>query len=398
MPEALAVDGRLLHYNRTGIGSYLRNLYGAVAALPVAALAPFDVRLYYHRKDREHALQGRLKSATLWTPPHHRWERWALAAELAPRLPAVVHSPDHVAPQPLGWRSVVTVHDLAFWRLPETHSAESRAYYRGVTQTMRQSARVICVSNATRQDLLEMTQGDPAKVCVVYEAPGPEYGLVADQYLRGPGGDVREQASGGVAQTDERYECVVSGSTDVPGDRPYFIFVGTMEPRKNVANILSALALLPAAGRPDLFLVGNPGYGAESLPDLARQLGIAGRVRWLGRKTAAEVAALYQGPQTLGLVYPSLLEGFGLPILEAMACGAPVITSDRSSMAEIAGNAALLVDPDDPTALAGALGRVAEDAALRYQLRELGLNHVKSFSWAHAASQTLDVFREALAA
>jgi glycosyltransferase involved in cell wall biosynthesis len=261
---------------------------------------------------------------------------------------------------------------------------------------------VICVSEATRADLLAVAGADPSKVRVVYEAPDPAYA---------PDGPV-------------------AGS-----ERPYFLFVGTLEPRKNVAGLLRALAALPPAGRPELRLVGAPGGGAvglggaqpagrvgvagnieprtsnlelgrgwaagpgvagraDALAAAARELGAEHDVRFLGPLPTPEVAALYRG--ALALVYPSLLEGFGLPILEAMACGTPVITSDRSSMAEIAGEAAELVDPCDSGALAGAMARLAGDARRRDELRRRGLDHVRRFSWERAARATLAVFEEAL--
>src|SRR5207249_4010767 len=143
----LVVDARLLPYNQAGIGRYLRHLYRAMAALPAEQTAAWDVAVLYAGKDRGHELRDSWPHEVVaWTPPHNRWERWALALELARLQPALVHSPDHVAPARLGWRSVVTVHDLAFRLLPESHTAESRAYYADLERSVRQAARVICVS------------------------------------------------------------------------------------------------------------------------------------------------------------------------------------------------------------------------------------------------------------
>jgi len=362
LSDRVVLDARLLHYNQAGIGRYLRHLYRAIAALPVDQIAAFDPIVLYSRKDRERALQDIWRCGkSAWTPAHHRWERWLLAAELARFRPALVHSPDHVAPQPLGWRSVVTVHDLAFRLFPETHAPESRAYYGGLERSVRQAARVICVSEATKRDLLSLVPDVAPRLAVIHEAADPAY------------------------------------STDGPAhqqERPYFVFVGTVEPRKNVASIVRALALLPVSDRPELKIVGAPGPALAELNALIASLALERDVTYLGRHPTPEVAALYRG--ALALVYPSLLEGFGLPILEAMACGAPVITSNRSSMPETAAGAALLVDPADPNSISESMRLVASDPMLRRQLRDRGLARAAQCSWSRAAAETLATFHEAL--
>lgn len=261
---------------------------------------------------------------------------------------------------------MLTVHDLAFWRLPETHSAASRAYYAGVTRSARQATRIVCISHATKDDLLALTGVDGSKVRVVYEAPDPRYVRVGDS------------ADDDLAAAGE----------------PYFVFVGTVERRKNVANVLRALAQVSCGTR--LEIVGSPGNADGEARQLVEQLGLQSRVRFRGPLPTAEVAALYRGARAL--VYPSLMEGFGLPILEAMACGAPVLTSDRSSMAEVAGDAAMLADPEDVDALAGAMQRLAQDDDHRQILRKRGFMRAAGFSWERAARETLEVFAEALAA
>jgi glycosyltransferase involved in cell wall biosynthesis len=364
-------DARLLHYNQTGIGRYVRHLYGAVAelaaadsALAAGAAPRRAITLLYSRRDRDRRLSEAFRGATSWTPAHHRLERWALAAEGLRLRPDLWHAPDHVCPQPAGWRTVLTVHDLAFWRLPQTHAADSRAYYAGLWRSARQATRIICVSEATRRDLLAATGVSEANVRVVPEAPDPRY---------------REPASG-----------------PAPEGRPYLLCVGTVEPRKNLESLFRALAALPPAGRPEVRVVGAPGLDAAAITALPARLGIGGSVRFLGRLPTGEVAALYRG--ALALVYPSLLEGFGLPVLEAMAAGAPVLAAARSSIPEVAGDAALLVDPEDTPAFAAAVQRVAESEALRRELRRRGRAHAAAFTWERTARETLAVFAEALAA
>ena len=372
MPPRLVVDARLLHYNQAGIGRYLRHLYRAMAARGGSAAesgagvtAPtcsFDVTMLYSRKDSERLLQAVWPVSTAaWTPAHHRLERWTLGAEVARLRPDVLHSPDHVTPQPFGWRSVVTVHDLAFGLLPESHTPESRAYYAGLERSVRQAARIICVSEATRQALLNLAPDCAQKSRVVYEAPDPAFA---------PEGPVFCQ------------------------DRPYLVFTGTIVPRKNVGGIIRALAPIPPSRRPQLRIIGAPGAAYAEVAALVAALGLERDVVMLGHLPTDQVAAHYRG--ALALVYPSFLEGFGLPILEAMVCGAPVITSGCSSMVEVAGGAALLVDPHDPTSIAAAIDRVTTDAGARRSLIERGRVRAAQFSWERAARETCAVFQEAL--
>jgi glycosyltransferase involved in cell wall biosynthesis len=369
--DRLVLDARLLHYNRTGVGRYVQYLYGAMASVDRGAL---EMVVAYHRKDRERLLRpAYTKEATLLTPGHHRLERWALAAELIRLRPALVHSPDHVCPQPLGWRTVLTVHDLAFWRFPETHSEESRAYYAGLRRSVQQAARVICVSEATRRDLLEACDTSPDKIRVVHEAADAHYGSPAP------------------------------GRSPLASDRPFFIAVGTIEPRKNLAALIRAFAALGRRGAadesgkaPELLIAGGDGHGAAQIRALPVQLGIEGDVRFLGHTAAEELARLYR--DAIALVYPSLMEGFGLPVLESMAAGGPVITSNRSSMAEVAGDAALLVDPMEEASIEEAMALLLVSADAGEALRRAGAIRVTQFSWERAAYETLVVFHEALGA
>ncbi|MGI8424489.1 MAG: glycosyltransferase family 4 protein [Chloroflexota bacterium] len=366
MTYRLLLDARLLHYNRTGIGRYIRHLYDSMAR----AHPGYELTIGYSWRDAERGLSRVSPRATaLWTPPHHPAERWALAAELVRHRPTLVHSPDHVCPQPLSWRAVLTVHDLAFWRMPESHERASRAYYDGLRRSAEQATRIICVSHATKRDLLNECPGVAEKVRVVHEAPDPMY------------------------QSASRQPSALASG------RPYFVFVGTIAPRKNVARIVQAFAQVVArtdgSDRPELLIVGADGYGAAAVRQLPAALGIASHVRFLGPQPAGEVVRLYQN--TLALVFPSLLEGFGLPVLEAMAASAPVSTSNRTSLPEVAGEAALLVDPEDVDDLAEAMLGLATDESLRERLRTAGRAQASRFSWERTARETLAVFAEAVA-
>lgn len=382
----LGLDARLLAYNRGGIARYIGALGRALAAL--AAHEPFDdLVAVYHRKDREQALAASgWRGVTAWTPPHHRLERWALAAELAPRSLDLLHSPDHVPSGAGRARSVVTVHDLAFLLYPDTHSAESRRYYAQVAWAVERADRIIAVSEATRQDLVREVGADPTRIRVVYEA-APAHWLDPDT----TSGDAQQPAAG--------HSDIGEGNrVSVPAlfAQPYVLSVqATIEPRKNIPRLIEAFAQVHRS-RPELRLVVAGGPGADDLvvqAAVARH-DLAQAVDFPGVLSEARLQAAYRG--ALALVYPSLYEGFGLPLLEAMALGTPAIAAQVSSLPEVAGEAALLVDPLDVDAIAAAMDRVVSDEALRADLTACGYRRVRYFSWERAAQETLAVYREAL--
>ena len=383
----LALDARLLAYNRGGIARYITSLGRALAALP--APAPFaDLVAIYHRKDRARALAastgsgsgtGGWRGLTAWTPPHHRIERWALALELAPRRLDLLHSPDHVPSGAGRARSVVTVHDLSFLLYPDTHNADSRRYYAQVAWTVERADRIIAVSEATKRDLVREVGADPARVRVVHEAATFD----ADHHHTPPH-TVERGLSGGEAPAP------------APFAQPYVLSVqAAIEPRKNIPRLIEAFAQVRRA-HPALRLVvaGGPGADEPDVRAAVARYDLAAAVDFPGVLPESLLQASYRG--ALALAYPSLYEGFGLPLLEAMSVGTPVIAAQVSSLPEVAGDAALLVDPFDVDALAGALVQVAGDDALRADLAARGYRRVRRFSWERAAHETLAVYREAL--
>jgi glycosyltransferase involved in cell wall biosynthesis len=176
-------------------------------------------------------------------------------------------------------------------------------------------------------------------------------------------------------------------------DAGYLLFVGTLQPRKNVHRLLQAYAGLPTSMRGDVQLViaGKAGWGVGELVAELRAANAGGRVRWLDYVAQSDLPTLYQGAR--GFVFPSLYEGFGLPVLEAFASGTPVVTSDTSSLPEVAGNAALLVDPSDSDAIAAAMLRLIEDDALHAELRSRGIARAREFTWKDCADKTLAVLQ-----
>ncbi len=309
-------------------------------------------------------------------PARRMWTHRALAREVARRPPDVLFVPAHVLPfrASFVWTkppSVVTVHDLGYRHVPEGHTQRQRLYLELSTRwNARQARRVIAVSQSTARDLQHFYGTRQDKICVVHEAPFATPAVVdavATQAIR------------------ERYGLA----------RSYALYVGTIQPRKNLARLIDAYAKL--GGQHDvgweLVLAGGRGWLSESLYAQVEALGLSERVRFLGYVPDADLTALYNG--AFCFCYPSLFEGFGLPILEAQQQGVPVMTANNSAIPEVAGDAALLVDPMDVDAIAEAMLRLSQDEALREELIAKGHENVKRFSWEKAARETLAVLERA---
>jgi len=264
---------------------------------------------------------------------------------------------------------VITVHDLSFLYYPQTFHRLKRFYLQTFTRwSVRHARRVIAISESTRGDVLRHYGLSPDRVDRIY------YGL--DPIFRPlPADQVAEfRAREGLPER-------------------FLLFVGTLEPRKNVARLIDAYGRLPGE-LPPLLLVGGKGWLYEEIYRRVEALPLGDKVRFVGYVPGERLPWWYNAAEAF--VYPSLYEGFGLPPLEAMACGTPVVSSSVSSLPEVVGDAGLLVDPTDTEALAAALGRVSGDAGLRERLRAAGLAQAQRFSWAEAARQTVRSYRQAL--
>ncbi len=367
----VAIDARLLAYQSAGTSTYIR---GVLEGFRQAG-SGIDLLAIVSRKGRTVESPDHLARQVAWTPCHHRFERWAFGLELAALSADVLHSPDFISPARLGrrWARVITVHDLAFLRFPDLLTEDSRRYYGQIAGSCAQAERIIAVSEATRQALLSLISPDLApKVVVVPEGVGPEFSP----------GDPTLAAR----VVHERFGI----------DGPYFLFVGTIEPRKNLPRLIQAFrAFRTRAGQPavTLVLVGSLGWLADDTKQAIASAGDA--VHSLGRVESLDLISLYRG--ALALVLVSLDEGFGLPALEAMACGTATIVANAGALPEVVGESGIVVDPGDEDEISDAFLTIFGAPDRRNELAARGQIRSTAFSWSKVALQTADVYRQAAA-
>ncbi len=323
-------------------------------------------RLYF---DRPPFCELRIANCELRVMPFPRlWTHARLSWEMMHRPPDVLFVPAHVLPLVHPPRSVVTIHDLGYLHFPRAHRLLDRLYLDLSTRyNARAAAHIIADSQATKRDLVERYGVAPSKIAVIY----PGYDGETFQPLR-----------------DREAIEAVKARYGIAGD--YILFVGTIQPRKNLVRLMEAFSLLKRqAADLQLVIAGKKGWLYEAIFRRVRELGLEGRVVFTGYVAEEDLPALFSGARLF--VFPSLYEGFGLPVLEAMACGVPVVCSNASSLPEVAGDAALLFDPLDVEGMAAAMERVLGDERLRAELVERGLKRARGFSWERCARQTLAV-------
>lgn len=345
------LDARTATPHFPGIGRYVANLR---RALPACLQA--DERLVVYERPELGVFGLR--------------QQWGVPRDLRRLGAACYHSPYYLMPYRPGAPTVLTVYDCIPLRFPQHVSARARLLFR---QTMRLALRaadqVIAISQATADDVRRLFGPLQQPLTVIP--------LAADDRFA-------PQPAAAVAAVRDRL--------GLP--EPYMLYVGSAKPHKNLPRLLAAWERLqPTAAQ--LVIAGAWDGRADAAPETAAALVARGALRLLGRAADADLPALYSG--ALGFVFPSLYEGFGLPPLEAMACGAPVIASRTAGLAETVGEAALLIDPADTAALVAALQRLLDDPALRADLAARGRAHAARFTWAQTAVATAAVYRQAVA-
>ena len=362
-------------HQRAGLARYAERLASALWKHFRDAL---DLTLVYnsHSGRRLPASLGSIPALTL-PLGQHRWRLGALTCQLLRaslvegRLPAgdVYHATEHLLPW-MARPSVMTVHDLIFERYPQHHTRANRAFLRvAMPLFVRRADAIIAVSQHTRRDLLEVYATPPQKVYVVEEG--------IDERFR-PAGEAD------IRRVKERYSI----------RRPYLLMVGTLEPRKNHALAFRALAQLKAEGWPHcLVAVGGGGWLFDAVQRQVESLQLSDDVIFAGHVADADLPALYSGADCF--LMPSLYEGFGIPVLEAMACGAPVVCSKVSSLPEVAGEAARFIEPLTAEGLADAVRQVLSNPKMADKMLSDGMRQAGRYRWQRAADETVQVYRAA---
>jgi glycosyltransferase involved in cell wall biosynthesis len=354
-----------------GMEVYARELIAALRA----ERPELRLTLFVNREAAEAAWTD-LPSVTVPVRARRR-AAWVLGEQLVlPRLAAragvdVLHSLGSTAPARGRFRRVTTIHDLIYRLAPEAHGGLNALGMRVlVPLAARRSHRILTGSRHSARDL-ERLLGVPAgRIDVVPHGFGAPVRPEVE-----PEGELRTRLG--------------------LGDRRVVLSVGAKRAHKNLASLIEALALIPAERRPVAVMPGYPTPHEDELRRLAAGRGVSGDVRLLGWASDATLEGLYA--LAAAAVVPSRYEGFGLPVLEAMARGVPVACSDRSSLPEVTGDAALHFDPDRPPAIAAAITRLLEDGALAARLRDAGRARAAGFTWAQAARGTLASYERALA-
>jgi glycosyltransferase involved in cell wall biosynthesis len=365
----IAIDARALLPPTTGIGTYTRGVARALAAVP-----GLEVGLFSPRPLPESETRGPWTVAADRHPLGMLWVQTALSRRAREWGADVLLAALTIGPIAGDLPLVSVVHDLTPWTNPEWHTTRTLVGFVPLWEkTAERAARLICVSEATARQLRFLFPETRDRVRVVPNGVDPEFAPAADPAA--------------VETTRRRHA----------GGKPYILYLGTLEPRKNVGVLVEACERLWSgnAGRPDLVLAGGAGWKTSDLFDRIERSPFRERIHIPGYATRETARDLYQSAEVF--VYPSLAEGFGLPVLEAMACGAPVVVSTAEALREVAGDAALFAGPRDAAGLARAIARVLDDPAESARLRAAGLAQAARFSWEACARGTAAVLAEAAA-
>ena len=298
-------------------------------------------------------------------PAQSMWSQKGLALEVTKNPPDVFFAPSHIIPQLSSVNSVMTIHGLEYKHFPKAYSLKDRLYMDfAVKQSAKKAKKIIVPSISTKNDLIKFYKTEENKIAVIPE---------------------------GVDR-----EVFIPSSEKSPMAEPYILFIGRIEERKNISMLIKAFELLCKENTPiNLILIGKQGYGYDKIKEQIDSLSpkVKERIHELGYLPDDEKIKYLHGATVFA--FPSLYEGFGLPILEAMACGVPVISSNTSSLPEVTGDAALTLDPNNPLAWASALSRVIHKQDERQRMIDRGNKLVGHFSWRRTAELTLDVLNNA---
>ena len=374
----IGIDYTAAIHQSAGIGRYTREMVKAVAQ---AANSDFEPQYRLFVADAGKMLANSLPGPNFAWSPTRITERWLARLWYRLRLPLPIqywtgpidlyHTPDFFLP-PVKRRThtLVTVHDLSFVREPDTTMlGMSRQLNTWVPRSVERADHVIAVSQATKQDLIDLYHTPPEKISVLYHGVTPNFNPI---------------------QNPEKLKLICQKYH--LGDQPFILSVGTLQPRKNYRRLIQAFAQLDTPA--SLVIAGGKGWHYQEIFAEVNQHRLQERVRFPGFIDDDDLPGLYSAAALF--VYPSLYEGFGLPVLEAMACGTPVIASNTSALPEVVGKAGLLVNPLAVEAMAGAMAKVLNNADLSQKLSQAGLKQASKFSWTNMAEKLIKLYKKIL--
>jgi glycosyltransferase involved in cell wall biosynthesis len=366
----IGIDARKLH--DFGIGTYIRNLTRQLARLDHET----EYVLLCRPEDRAElaAAGANFRAVSESSGNYSIAEQVAIPLALARERVDLFHAPHYVLPPLVTRRSVVTIHDCIHLMFPQyLPNPMALAYARmSITLAARRATRVMTVSESSKRDILRFVDVPPDKIDVIYNAYNERFAV-----------EPREED---VVRVRERFQL----------DEQFVLYAGNVKPHKNLERLIQAFALVRRRGLEDLKLViiGDEVSKYAALRRAVHKHQLHKYVRFLGYLPEDTLAVMYRLASVF--VFPSLYEGFGLPPLEAMASGTPVVTSNVSSLPEVAGDAAVLVDPQSPDAIADGIYQVLSNDALRCELKKKGALRAKQFSWETSVRRIRDIYRQAL--
>ncbi len=364
-----------------GIGRYTRELVRALAATDQTD----QYKLFSAKAPDQLPIANPLPQQANFTHKPSRFdEAWLYRIWYRARLPLAVqrtigridlfHSPDFVLPPVSGnIPTLLTVHDLSFVHFPEVYLPKLVNYLNQVVPwSVERASHVLADSEATKRDLIALWQTPAEKISVLYAAAGDEFTPVTDE--------------GKIAKMRQDYKL---------GDEPYLLAVGTVQPRKNYRMLIESFRPIAEKYPHNLVIAGGKGWLFDAILDEIETQGLTGRVNFCGFVDDADLPTLYSAASMF--LMPSIYEGFGIPILEAMACGVPVISSDASCLPEVVGDAGILLAPDNPQAWSAAIEALLTDESQRAELIAQGSQQARKFSWTNAATQLRSIYADLLA-
>ena len=359
-----------------GIGRYVREMLSALSDIDQSN----QYRLFYASKNRsnhtvldlpENFRVRQLPMNDIWLARIWQRIRLPLPVELITGSLDIYHSPDFTLPPTLSdIPTLLTVHDLSFLRTPESAAPGLRGYLEvAVKRSVKLATHVLADSQSTKDDLIELYATPEDKITVLYAGVSSAFHPVTD--------------SNQLMKVRKHYKL---------GEKPFVLSVGTLQPRKNHVTLIKAFEQALSDSEYNLVLAGGQGWSYEEVHELVRSRGLQHRVLFPGFVADEDLSALYSSADVMA--FPSLYEGFGLPVLEAMACGVPVLASNTSCLPEVAGGAAVFVNPKNVEAMSDALLKLVSNVDLRKTLREKGFERVEQFRWQSSAVKLLGVYRD----